>query len=75
MSGVAPGNPGVKQSRCWIENLLSPLFVCFLLVNTSDDGGCSLEWYARKDWHASVDKSEVLEKYAGFHPGILAVIK
>lgn len=30
---------------------------------------------SRIDWHASIDKSEVLEKYAGFHSGILTVIE
>lgn len=27
------------------------------------------------DWHAAVDKSEVLEMYAGYNPSLLAVIK
>ena len=27
------------------------------------------------DWHATVDKAELLETFAGYHPGLLAVLK
>jgi hypothetical protein len=27
------------------------------------------------DWHAAIEKTEVLEKFAGYHPGLLAVVK
>lgn len=27
------------------------------------------------DWHATVEKAEVLETFAGYHPSLLAVVK
>jgi hypothetical protein len=27
------------------------------------------------DWHAGIEKTEVLEKFAGYHPRLLAVIR